>query len=32
MMKIVKKILRAYFNGLNELYGPALRAGVNPFL
>ena len=32
MLKILKKILKAYFEGLNQLYGPALRAGVNPFI
>ena len=32
MKKFIKKILRAYFEGMNEMYGPAIRAGINPFL
>ena len=35
-MKKVKRILRKlgnnYLKGLNEMYGPCLRCGVNPFI
>ena len=30
--KFVKKIIRGYFNALNEMYGPVLRDGINPFI
>ena len=32
MKKLIKKLIKGYFDGLNELYGPALRAGINPFI
>lgn len=32
MKKILKKVLKMYFNSFNEMYGPAIRAGVNPFV
>lgn len=32
MKKILKKVLSAYVEGFNELYGPVIKAGVNPFL
>lgn len=32
MKKFLKKILKAYVDGLNQMYGPAIRAGINPFL
>ena len=32
MMKFIKKVVKFYFDGLNEMYGPAIRAGVNPFV
>lgn len=32
MKKILKKIIKAYMDGVNEMYGPALRAGINPFV
>ena len=35
-MKKVKRILKRlgknYLKGLNEMYGPCLRCGVNPFI
>jgi len=27
-----KKMLKAYLDGANEMYGPAIRAGINPFI
>ena len=32
MKKFIKKIIKGYFKGLNEMYGPAIRAGINPFI
>lgn len=32
MKKFLKKMLKMYFNGLSEMYGPAIRAGVNPYV
>jgi hypothetical protein len=32
MKKFVKKVLKAYLNAMNEMYGPAIRAGINPFI
>lgn len=32
MKKILKKIWRAYMNGIYEMYGEAWRHGVNPFI
>lgn len=32
MKKILKRFLKAYFEGVNEMYGPAIRAGINPFI
>jgi len=32
MKKFIKKLIKGYLDGLNELYGPALRAGINPFI
>lgn len=32
MKKFIKKILKAYLDGMNEMYGPAIRAGINPFM
>lgn len=32
MMRILKKLFKAYVDGLNEMYGPAIRAGINPFI
>ena len=32
MKKFLKKVLKFYLDGINEMYGPAIRAGVNPFL
>ena len=31
MKRFFKKLLKAYFDGVNEMYGPAIRAGINPF-
>ena len=31
MKKFFKKLLKAYFDGVNEMYGPVIRAGINPF-
>lgn len=30
--KFVTKIGKFYLNSMNEMYGPALRCGVNPFI
>lgn len=30
MKKFLKRLFKAYVDGINEMYGPALRAGVNP--
>lgn len=30
--EILKKVVKMYFDGLNEMYGPVLRAGINPFV
>ena len=32
MKKFLKRLLKAYFEGVNEMYGPAIRAGINPFI
>ena len=32
MKKFLKRVLNAYVKGLNEMYGPAIRAGINPFI
>lgn len=32
MKKFLKKMLKAYFKGVNEMYGPAIRAGINPYI
>lgn len=32
MKRILKRIWNFYLDGVNEMYGPALKAGVNPFL
>lgn len=32
MKKILKKVLKMYFDSFNEMYGPVIRAGVNPFV
>ena len=32
MKKFLKKVLSAYVERFNELYGPVIKAGVNPFL
>ena len=32
MKKFLKKVLSAYVEGFNEMYGPAIKAGINPFL
>ena len=31
MKRFFKKLLKAYFDGVNEMYGPVIRAGINPF-
>lgn len=31
MKKFLKKILKAYLDSFNEMYGPAIRYGVNPY-
>jgi hypothetical protein len=28
---LFKKVGRMYLNGFNQMYGPALRYGINPF-
>lgn len=30
--RILKKLGRNYLEGLNKMYGPCLKCGVNPFL
>lgn len=30
MKKFLKRLFKVYVDGINEMYGPALRAGVNP--
>jgi hypothetical protein len=32
MKRFLKRLLKAYFDGANEMYGDAIRAGVNPFV
>lgn len=32
MKKFLKKVLSAYVKGFNEMHGPAIKAGINPFL
>ena len=32
MKRFLKRLLKAYFDGANEMYGPAIRAGINPFV
>ena len=32
MKKFIKKVIRCYLDAMNEMYGPAIRAGINPFL
>ena len=32
MKKFLKRLLKAYFEGVNEMYGRAIRAGINPFI
>ena len=32
MKNFLKKVLKAYFKGVNQMYGPAIRAGVNPYI
>jgi len=32
MKRFLKRLLKAYFDGVNEMYGPAIRAGINPFV
>lgn len=32
MKKFLKKIGKEYMKGINEMYGPCLRCGVNPFI
>ena len=32
MKKFLKRLLKVYFEGVNEMYGPAIRAGINPFI
>lgn len=32
MKKFFKKLIKAYLDGMNEMYGPAIRAGINPFM
>lgn len=29
---LFKKLGRAYLNGLAEVYGPAIRYGINPYM
>lgn len=29
---LLKRCVKGYINGLNEAYGPCLKAGVNPFI
>ena len=32
LKKFLKKVLSAYVKGFNEMHGPAIKAGINPFL
>ena len=32
MKRFLKRLLKVLFDGVNEMYGPAIRAGINPFL
>ena len=32
MKRFLKRLFKAYLDGINEMYGPAIRAGINPFL
>ena len=32
MKKFIKKVIRGYLNAMNEMYGSAIRAGINPFI
>ena len=29
---LLKRCVKGYISGLNEAYGPCLKAGVNPFI
>lgn len=32
MKKLIKKVAKFYFNGMKEMYGPAIKAGINPYI
>ena len=31
MKRFLKRLLKVLFDGVNEMYGPVIRAGINPF-
>ena len=32
VLNVFKKLGKAYMKGVMELYGPAINAGINPFI
>ena len=32
ILNIIIMLVKKYFDGMNNFYGPVLRAGVNPFI
>lgn len=32
MKRFLKRIIKIYFEGVERMYGPVIKAGINPFV